>query len=141
MARKWGELIVRQQAFDFGITKQVHDMDSEYVHEPSSTKYEGGFWRETFQCPSAAFHFFQCDQAGFVVWPMLPNKALETIGVGRFVFIHKVVGCWTSQVADVSAFFVRPQASILALASWLAKDFGGSICADCQLWISERGVC
>ena len=44
----------------------------------------------------------------------------------------------TLRVGGGSAFYVRPQASILALASWLAKDFGGSICADCQLWISER---
>jgi hypothetical protein len=48
---------------------------------------------------------------------------------------------FTQRVGGGSAFFVRPQASILALASWLAKDFGGSICADCQFWISERGVC
>jgi hypothetical protein len=47
----------------------------------------------------------------------------------------------TLRVGGGSAFFVRPQASILALASWLANSFGGSVCADCQLWISECGIC
>jgi hypothetical protein len=54
------------------------------------------------------------DGAFIFLWEVLecsrmwPNKSLETIGVGHFSFIHKVVGCWTSQVADVSACGVRP---------------------------------
>ena len=43
----------------------------------------------------------------------------------------------TLRVGGGSAFFVRPQASILALASWLANSFGGSVCADCQPGIAD----